>query len=222
MGKQRFFTPDINKWKYVDSDKPTNNQQVLGASNISSRGGKITEREKDKLIRSNVKFVDWSLSFSKNCIQLSFIIFLIANIFVIVGLSLNYFQMGALMYFDTYITEVYGMMRDVIGVYIIKTCLENSFKITMSVVSDYIDKKYGESDNNNYNEDPKYPYSEFSYEEMAAAELVGANIAGSNYNEDEDFERVATQNNIDDELDDNGIDYIPLDDIDDDKELEGE
>ena len=57
---------------------------------------------------------------------------------------------------------------------------------------------------------------------MAAAELVGANIAGSNYNEDEDFERVATQNNIDDELDDNGIDYIPLDDIDDDKELEGE
>ena len=212
MGKQRFFTPDINKWKYVDSDKPTNNQQVLGASNISSRGGKITEREKDKLIRSNVKFVDWSLSF----------LFLIANIFVIVGLSLNYFQMGALMYFDTYITEVYGMMRDVIGVYIIKTCLENSFKITMSVVSDYIDKKYGESDNNNYNEDPKYPYSEFSYEEMAAAELVGANIAGSNYNEDEDFERVATQNNIDDELDDNGIDYIPLDDIDDDKELEGE
>ena len=248
MAKTRFYTPDINKWKYIDDGelegdiaqgtkqensatlnytKTGEPDQVLGASAISSHGRDITDREKDKLIRNNVKFIDWSLSFSKNCIQLSFIIFLIANIFIIAGITINYFQMGMLSFFDTYITEVYGMMRDVIGVYIIKTCLENSFKITMSVLSDYIDKKYSIKEENNNNiefNDPGYynfnsGSDEIAFERLAAAELVGANIASnSDDNSNEDFERLSEgTNNTDieddedeEEDDDQGLEFLDI------------
>ena len=250
MAKTRFYTPDINKWKYIDDgelegdiaqgtkqensttsnytkySKTNESDQVLGASAISSHGRNITDREKDKLIRNNVKFVDWSLSFSKNCIQLSFIIFLIANIFIIAGITINYFQMGMLSSFDTYITEVYGMMRDVIGVYIIKTCLENSFKITMSVLSDYIDKKYSIKEENNqnieFNEDPGYNFNpgldEIAFERLAAAELVGANIASnSDDNSNEDFERLSggmnntdIEDDKDEEEDDQGLEFLDI------------
>lgn len=144
--KVRFFKPDIDKWKFIDEDH----------DGIDDRDETdITDGEKNSVVKGSFRLVNWNLSFAKNCIQACFLLFLIANLFIFTLLTIDFIRNGVLNYFDTYITEVFGLMRDTIGVYIIKSCLENSFKITMSVLSDYIDKKYGyKLDPNHSSDDP--------------------------------------------------------------------
>jgi hypothetical protein len=53
----------------------------------------------------------------------------------------HYLKSGELYSMDTFIDRVYEMFIAVIGGYIVKSAIENSIRITFSVISDYLDKK---------------------------------------------------------------------------------
>ena len=99
------------------------------------------DHEKDRSVDKNFKFFNWTISFTKNVVQVAFIIFVIANIFIMGMITWNFVQSGELYSIDTYINEVFNMFVTVIGGYIIKSATENSIKISFSVISDYLDKK---------------------------------------------------------------------------------
>lgn len=135
---KRFFTPNKYLWKYVDKTNREINYNRL------RRGFKATSREDDleKIIDNSNSLLDFSISFTKTVVRLSFVLFMVVNIFVLVMVTVNYINSRELNYLDTLITESYGMLRDVIAAYIIKAATENTFKIVFSVLSDYLEKKY--------------------------------------------------------------------------------
>ena len=161
----RFFKPSITSWKYVDNDK--------GGTVVK---GNISKNEKDATIRQSKKFFDWQLSFTKTCVQIAFIIFVIANLFILAIMTINFYITGTIDLLEGYTNNVFSMFENVIGGYIIKSATENALKITMSVLSDYVEKKYGtplirdtvESEEN---------LDEDSYEELVGKELENAEIS---------------------------------------------
>lgn len=179
----RFFKPSINMWKFTNKKKEEPNRGV------------ITNKEKDKTIRESVKFFDWQLSFTKTCVQIAFIIFILANIYILIMMSINYYMNASIELLDTYINNVFQMFIDVIGGYIIKSATENSLKIVMSVFSDYVERKYktplvDKNGNDVYNSHIDEDY----YNELLFKELTGANMADSTEEEsdEDDGERFNT------------------------------
>ncbi len=179
----RFFKPSINMWKFINKKKEKPNRGV------------ITNKEKDKTIRESVKFFDWQLSFTKTCVQIAFIIFILANIYILIMMSINYYMNASVELLDTYINNVFQMFIDVIGGYIIKSATENSLKIVMSVFSDYVERKYktplvDKNGNDIYNSHIDEDY----YNELLFKELAGANMADSTGEEsdEDDGERFNT------------------------------
>jgi len=137
MSKQfkRFFTPNINSWKYVPIVEAKQKKR-------SAKIMKLSDEEKDAMIDNSTRLVDFAVSFTKTVVRISFILFILVNLFILTMTTINYFQTGELLYLDTLISESYGMLRDVIAAYIIKAATENSLRIGFSVLSDFLDKKY--------------------------------------------------------------------------------
>lgn len=133
---KRFFTPNINSWKYIPSDMNIKKRKV------KSTVLKLSDEEKDAMIDNSTRLVDFAVSFTKTVVRISFILFIVVNVFILTMTTINYFQTGELLFLDTLITESYGMLRDVIAAYIIKAATENSLRIGFSVLSDFLDKKY--------------------------------------------------------------------------------
>ena len=113
----RFFKPNKD-WKYEEENDT-----------------------KAKTVHNSFKFFNWTISFTKNVVQVAFIIFVIANIFIMSMITANFIRFGELSSLDTYINEIYNMFIVVIGGYIIKAGVENTAKISFSVISDYLEKK---------------------------------------------------------------------------------
>lgn len=133
---KRFFTPNINSWKYIPTDVKIKKKR------IKSTVLKLSDEEKDAMIDNSTRLVDFAVSFTKTVVRISFILFVLVNVFILTMTTINYFQTGELLFLDTLITESYGMLRDVIAAYIIKAATENSLRIGFSVLSDFLDKKY--------------------------------------------------------------------------------
>lgn len=104
------------------------------------------ESLKETTVKSNFKFFNWTISFTKNIIQVAFIIFVIANIFIFGLIGHHYYVTKELIYIDIVVQEVYAMFVAVIGGYIIKAATENSVKIIGSILSKWLDLKYQYSD----------------------------------------------------------------------------
>lgn len=156
---RRYFTPDVNSWKYVN--QPTKNTR-LKSTNILTRKNKKMKRVKlsdDKLedmINNSTEMFDFAVSFTKTVVRISFVLFVVVNVFIMAMTTISFFATNQLMYIDTLITESYGMLRDVIAAYIIKAGTENALRIGFSVLSDYVDKKYDIKIKPNHNEDDDY------------------------------------------------------------------
>jgi len=133
---KRFFTPNINSWKYIPADVKIKKKR------IKSTALKLSEEEKEAMIDNSTRLVDFAVSFTKTVVRISFLLFVVVNVFILTMTTINYFQTGELLFLDTLIAESYGMLRDVIAAYIIKAATENSLRIGFSVLSDFLDKKY--------------------------------------------------------------------------------
>ena len=116
MKRRKFFKPNTD-WKFVD------------------------DNDKNKTVKDSFKFFNWTLSFTKNVVQVAFIIFVIANIFIMGMIIWHYVRTAELYSMDTYIDRIFEMFIAVIGGYIIKSAVENSIRISFSVINDYLEKK---------------------------------------------------------------------------------
>jgi hypothetical protein len=129
--KTRFYVPDINIWKYKDKD---NKEESISP---------IHDKSQETTVKKRFEFFDWTLSFTKNVVQACFILFLIVNLFIAGMITYVYFKSKQVIALEIYISEVYNMFITVIGGYIIKSTTENTIKIVFSVLSDWLEKKYG-------------------------------------------------------------------------------
>lgn len=96
--------------------------------------------EKQTIITHN-SFLNWVQETSKKIVTVTFIIFVLVNIFAVAMILVtNGVNLEIL------ISETHMTFREVIGGYFIKAALENSLKIGGSIVSKYIDNRFGEDD----------------------------------------------------------------------------
>lgn len=153
--RKRFFTPDIAAWKYIQA-KPQKfrfgKRKKLGFAGID-------DSNFDKMINNSTELVDFAISFTKTVVRISFVLFVVVNLYILIMTTIHYFQTNELLFIDTLITESYGMLRDVIAAYIIKAATENSLRIAFSVLSDYLNKKYDIKVKPN--QDDSYDYNEY-------------------------------------------------------------
>lgn len=89
-------------------------------------------------VKSNIKFFQWIQEFSKKIVTITFYIFVIGEIVCLAMILLAYYQMGELMFIDTFIMENNQTFRDVIGGYVIKAACENAIKIAGGVIDRYL------------------------------------------------------------------------------------
>ena len=122
MSKKSKFKFDISKWKSKSSDL-------------------TLEQAADNGVRTSTNMLNWAAEFTKVIVTITFIIFVFANIFVVIMMCFQQFTYGN-SDLSTFITEIHTTFREVIGGYIVKAAMENVSKIGFSVLSDYLDKKY--------------------------------------------------------------------------------
>ena len=110
--------------------------------------------------KSGRKFFQWIQEFSKKIVTITFVIFVIINIYSLVLVTFSYFTTYDLTTLSVLLTETHTTFRDVIGGYIIKAAAENSIKIIGSIIDKYYENKYAsvpatDSEDTNYSEDPQ-------------------------------------------------------------------
>ena len=108
---------------------------------------------------SGRKFFKWVQEFSKKIVTITFVIFVLINLFTLGLVAFNYFTTFDLVYLDILLSETHLTFREVIGGYIIKAAAENSFKIVGSIIDKYYEHKYANTPANNeveydLNDDP--------------------------------------------------------------------
>ena len=145
--KERFYNPDVDGWKYRNN-KNTEETADSDSKNVSIESEErsvspIDDNSHKTTIKKNFEFFNWTLSFTKNVVQACFILFLIVNIFIAAMITYIFFTTRQAVALEIYISEVYKMFITVIGGYIIKSTTENTIKIVFSVLSDWLEKKYG-------------------------------------------------------------------------------
>lgn len=103
--------------------------------------GITTVASSEKNLTKNIEFISWIQEFSKKIIVATFAIFIIANIFFLVVITIQFCWTAELLYLDTYIYEINTTFRDIIGGYLIKAATENVFKIGGSFMESYMTSK---------------------------------------------------------------------------------
>ena len=99
----------------------------------------------ENTLKKSIGFMSWVQEFSKKIVAVTFLLFLVANIFVMVLMFLEYYSSGMEPSgLDTLLSEVHTTFRDVIGGYIIKAATENVLKIGGAVVEKYLSHRLQE------------------------------------------------------------------------------
>ena len=99
----------------------------------------------ENTLKKSIGFMSWVQEFSKKIVAVTFLLFLAANIFVMVLMFLEYYSSGMEPSgLDTLLSEVHTTFRDVIGGYIIKAATENVLKIGGAVVEKYLSHRLQE------------------------------------------------------------------------------
>lgn len=103
---------------------------------------KTLDKNTKETIEKSTGFLSWIQEFSKKIVAVTFIIFVLVNVFVMVMIVVQYVMSGGeVTYLDTLITEVHNTFRDVIGGYIIKAATENVLKIGGSIVDKFLENQ---------------------------------------------------------------------------------
>lgn len=74
------------------------------------------------------QFVNWTLEFTKSIIMYIVMLWVASNIFSMIVLVYAINKTGNFSYLDTFITENHTTFRDIVGIALIKFCIENVFK----------------------------------------------------------------------------------------------
>ena len=99
----------------------------------------VPEVDENVLANKSLTFFGWIQEFSKKIVSITFVIFVVINLFVLAAITFSYFNSGDLLYIETLLTEIHQTFRDVIGGYIIKSATENAIKIGGGVLEKYLE-----------------------------------------------------------------------------------
>lgn len=116
--------------------KKKRNQNIIKNSN---KPVVIPEVNENELSNKSLSFFGWIQEFSKKIVSITFVIFVVINLFVLAAITISYFNSGDLLYLETLLTEIHQTFRDVIGGYIIKSATENAIKIGGGVLEKYLE-----------------------------------------------------------------------------------
>ena len=125
-----------NSTPYTKYEFATTNKGVVPKGEMSQEDLEATKKKafaeeltKDmKQIEKNKKYIVWIQEFSKKIVTVTFILYVLSMLFTL-WLAYSTFETGVVSSLDTMISEINQTFRDVIGGYIIKSAVENSFKI---------------------------------------------------------------------------------------------
>lgn len=96
---------------------------------------------RDEGIQKQIKFMSWIQEFTKKIVTITFLIFILSNIFYLVMILAQFSTTTSITYIDTFITEMHQTFRDVIGGYIVKAAAENVIKIGGGYLIRYMEAK---------------------------------------------------------------------------------
>ena len=96
----------------------------------------------DETIKKHNTFLNWIQEYSKTIVSITFIIFVLVHIYLVIMFAIEYFTSGNMEDMSVLLTETHTTFREVIGGYIIKAAVENSLKISGNVITRYMDCKY--------------------------------------------------------------------------------
>lgn len=96
---------------------------------------------RDEGIQKQIGFMSWIQEFTKKIVSITFIIFILSNVFYLVMLLAQFSTSASITYIDTFITEMHQTFRDVIGGYIVKAAAENVIKIGGGYLIRYMEAK---------------------------------------------------------------------------------
>lgn len=97
--------------------------------------------DEEEASKRTISFFNWIQEFSKKIITITFYIFVIINIYVLIIIWLAYNNSGDTLYLDTLISETHLTFREVIGGYFIKAATENALKIAGSIIESFLKYK---------------------------------------------------------------------------------
>ena len=146
---------------------------------------KNKEIQVEDSVKEYSKFFTWIQEFTKKIVVITFILFVISQIFSIIMILVAYIQTKQLLYMDTFITESHTTFREVIGGYIVKAAVENAIKISGSIIEKYLNyrlaKDYGidvtsTDDSENISDDEEDPGNQGEVEELPVEELEAAGV----------------------------------------------
>ena len=107
--------------------------------------------------KKQLGMMDWIQEFSKKIVTITFIIFVIIHLYILVMMTIKYFMHGDLEDMTNLLTEANVTFRDVIGGYIIKAACENAIKISGGIIEKYLGIKYANKEQEeNFNEEEVY------------------------------------------------------------------
>lgn len=92
-------------------------------------------------MRKNLEFLNWAQEYSKKIVSITFLIFVLSNIFFLGLITAEFIRNADLTYIDIYMQEVHLTFREVIGGYLIKAATENVIKIGGSYLESYMTTK---------------------------------------------------------------------------------
>lgn len=96
----------------------------------------------DSLVKTHSGFLSWIQEFSKKIVAITFAIFVVVHVYLLIMYTVEYFSTGNMQDLALLLSETHTTFREVIGGYVLKAALENAIKIGGSIVTRYIDNKY--------------------------------------------------------------------------------
>lgn len=107
------------------------NSNIMGSEYFDFTRAYIDERDLKEDVdatEKSKKYFTWVQEFSKKIVTITFILYVTTSLANLVLVYLS-FKIGSISGIDTLISETNQTFREVIGGYIIKSAVENSFKI---------------------------------------------------------------------------------------------
>lgn len=96
----------------------------------------------EKALNKQVGMLSWLQEFSKKIVAVTFVIFVVVHIYILVIFAIEFFTTGNVEDVTTLLSETHDTFRQVIGAYIVKSACENVPKVVGGIFEKYLGVKY--------------------------------------------------------------------------------
>lgn len=101
----------------------------------------LSNSSNNSQIIKSIEFLSWAQEFSKIIVLVTFILFFVSNVFVLIMITFQFITTNEIMSIDTYIAEVHSTFREIIGGYLLKATFENVIKIGGGYLKSHMESK---------------------------------------------------------------------------------